>query len=68
MKIVKKEDLVNELKTAIAKTEIFEGIGKETKKPYHAIKVTGANGKEVLFFINTRHIMRLGLVVDDTEA
>jgi hypothetical protein len=67
MKIVKKEDLTAELTNAIVKTEVFEGIGKESKRPYHAIKVTGSNGKELLFFINTRHIMRLGLVVDDAS-
>lgn len=67
MKIVKKKDLATELKAAIATIEVFEGVGKESKKPYVAIKATGTNGKEVLFFLDVKDMLRLGVVVDDAE-
>lgn len=67
MKIVKKENLGKELKTAVASIEVFEGVGKESKKPYVAIKAVGKNGKEVMYFPSTSDLMRLGIVVDDAE-
>ncbi len=65
MKIVKKENLAKELKQAVESLEVFEGVGKDSGKPYSCFKVKGKNGKEIMYFPSTQDLLRLGLVIDD---
>lgn len=65
MKIIKRENLAKELKSAVESMEVFEGVGKDSGKPYACFKVKGKNGKDIMFFPSTDNLLRLGLVIDD---
>lgn len=67
MKIVKRENLGKELKLAVDTIEVFDGVGKDSGKPYSAFKVKGKNGKEVMYFPSTQDLLRLGIVIDDAQ-
>lgn len=65
MKIVKRENLAKELKLAVESLEVYEGVGKDSGRPYTCFKVHGKNGKELMYFPSTQDLLRLGLVIDD---
>ncbi len=67
MKIIKRENLAKELKQAVANIEVAEGVGKNSGKAYSCFKVTGKNGKEIMYFPSTQDLLRLGLVIDDEQ-
>ena len=65
MKIIRRENLEKELKLAVESMEVYEGVGKDSGKPYACFKVREKNGKEIMFFPSTDNLLRLGLVIDD---
>ncbi len=65
MKVVKRENLGKELRNVVESMEVFEGVGKDSGKPYSCFKVKGKNGKEIMYFPSTNDLLRLGIVIDD---
>ena len=67
MKVGKREDLGKELKNVVESMEVFEGVGKDSGKPYSCFKIKGKNGKEIMYFPSTNDLLRLGIVIDDVQ-
>lgn len=67
MKVVKRENLGKELRSAVESMDVFEGVGKDSGKPYSCFKVKGKNGKEIMYFPSTNDLLRLGIVIDDVQ-
>lgn len=67
MKVVKRENLGKELKNVVESMEVFEGVGKDSGKPYSCFKIKGKNGKEIMYFPSTNDLLRLGIVIDDVQ-